>query len=253
MDCICGCIVGRLIKLSDRLSAVAGFVEPGASVVDVGTDHGFLPVYLAQSGLASKIIASDIGIGPLGSARRSAKRYDVMDKITFVASSGLAGIVETDVDTVVIAGLGGETIAGILSDAPWTRFGVRLILQPQSKIGELCGFLRENGYVLRDAKLVRDSGKLYVVLLACGKELDAEHPCAGAREALFEQPPEMELLALLKERRDPLFEDYMDWLIAITCRAMDGMKNSCGASEAYPEMSRKLEILMRSADRKESE
>jgi tRNA (adenine22-N1)-methyltransferase len=115
--------------------AIASFIHRGASVADIGTDHGFLPVYLAQNGLARSIIASDISAGSLEAARRSATNYGVSDKITFIVAPGLSGIKETDVDTIVIAGLGGETIAAILNEAPWTRYSdIKLILQPQSKI-----------------------------------------------------------------------------------------------------------------------
>ena len=193
--------------------AVAGFIEKGASVADIGTDHGYLPVYLAQNGLARNIIASDISAGSLKSALRSAAIYGVEGKITFVAAPGLQGVDEAEVDTVVISGLGGETIADILKESPWTKHrGVRLILQPQSKKTELCGFLRENGYCLHDARLAFDNNRYYIVILAKG----------GKPDSLLE--PEPELLARLMFRRDPLFTGYISDLIAKTSRALSGMK-----------------------------
>jgi len=147
--------------------AIAGFIEASSSVADIGTDHGFLPVYLAQTGLASRIIASDMSAGSLEAARRSAAKYDVTEKITFVVAPGLSGVREADVDTVVIAGVGGETIAKILEGAPWTKSGVRLILQPQTKLDVLQSFLFDNGYTIRDTKQVQDRGRTYTVLLVC--------------------------------------------------------------------------------------
>ena len=146
--------------------AIAGFIEKGARVADIGTDHGHLPVFLAQSGLASSIIASDMSGGSLKSAIASADKYGVSDKITFVTASGLAGVSVADVDTIVISGLGGETISSILEDAPWTKSpDVRLILQPQTKLGKLCTWLRDNGYSVKDARHVKDRGRVYTVLL----------------------------------------------------------------------------------------
>lgn len=154
------------IKLSNRLDAIAGYIEAGASVADVGTDHGILPVWLAQKGLYGKIIASDISAGSLAAARRNADKYGVAGKITFITAPGLQGIDDYSVDTIVITGLGGETIQGILSDAPWIRgSSVRLILQPQTKAVKLCLWLSENGYIIRDSKLVRDRGKRYVIIM----------------------------------------------------------------------------------------
>ena len=157
------------IKLSNRLAAVAGYIEKGAAVVDVGTDHGFLPVYLAESGLARSIIASDMSAGSLAAARRSAVKYGVADKLTFITAPGLDGVGASMADTVVIAGMGGETIAGILADAPWVSApGVRLIAQPQTKAPELYAWLLANGYVLRDMKRVRDKGRNYTIIICQG-------------------------------------------------------------------------------------
>jgi len=158
----------RKIKLPERLKTIADCIPPGAAVVDVGSDHGYLPVYLAINGLARRIIASDMSSGSLGAARRSAAKYGVTDMIEFVVAPGLSGVAENEVDTVVIAGVGGKTIAGILRDAPWTKSGTRLILQPQTKKDELRRFLEENGYAIRETKLTHDRGREYVVILAVG-------------------------------------------------------------------------------------
>lgn len=203
------------MKLPDRLLAVAGFVEAGACVVDVGTDHGYLPVYLAINGLAGGIVASDINPGPLEAARRSAARYGLSDRIVFVCAPGLSSVGESDADTIVISGLGGETIVAILEEAPWTkRCGVSLILQPQSKTDLLCCFLRDNGYCVCDAKLALDSGKLYVVMLVRGGE------------SVSSLEPQTELLTLLMNRSDPLFADYIDKLITSARRVLDGRRIS---------------------------
>ena len=155
------------LKLSKRLAAIASYIEKGASVADIGTDHGYLPVYLAKNGLASRIIASDKSEGSLNAARRSASKHGVTDKITFIAAPGLTGISETEIDTVVIAGMGGETIIGILSEAPQIkREGIRLILQPQTKTYELSRWLTENGYEIKQANLIQERSKYYTVILA---------------------------------------------------------------------------------------
>ena len=205
--------VPQSLKLPDRLMTIAGFIRAGSSVADIGTDHGLLPVYLAVNGLAQRITASDISAGSLDSARRSAVAYGVAGAITFVNAPGLDGVNETDTDTIVIAGLGGETIADILRHAPWVKKnGVSLILQPQSKIEELCRWLRESAFIIRGAKLALDNGRYYVVMLVTGGEPDS----------ILE--PELELLARLMHGRDPLFADYIDDLIRRTRRALDGMK-----------------------------
>jgi len=156
----------RLIRLSNRLQAVADFVEKGASVADIGTDHGFLPVYLAQTGIADQITASDMSGGSLNAALRSAIKYDVEHKIDFVVAPGLSGVRMSDIDTVVIAGVGGETIASILEDVFWEEQSIRLILQPQTKIKSLQRYLSEYGYTVCETKVVQDRGRNYTIILA---------------------------------------------------------------------------------------
>ena len=203
------------MKLPDRLRTIADFIEKGSSVADIGTDHGLLPVYLARYGLADNIIASDISRGSLRAALRTATKHGVLTKITFIAAPGLSGLGEMDADTIVLAGMGGETIAGIINDAPWTRrHEIRLILQPQSKTTELYTFLRENGYIIHNAKLAYDNKKYYVILLAMGGESDST------------LTPELELLTQFMNREDPLFAGYLDYLIEKTRRVIDKIKNS---------------------------
>ena len=88
--------MNKTVKLPNRLKTVAGFIEKGASVADIGTDHGLLPAYLAQSGSARRIIASDISSGSLEAARRTAEKYGVTEQIEFIVAPGLDGIGETD-------------------------------------------------------------------------------------------------------------------------------------------------------------
>ena len=159
----------KYVKLSNRLRALADLIDNCAAVADIGSDHGYLPVYLAQNRRASRIVATDISAASLSAARRFAAKYNVTQSITFIVTPGLDGITATDVDTVVIAGMGGETILRILKNAPWTKSEtVKLILQPQSKIDLLCRFLYDNGYEIRETKSVTDKGKSYTIIIVRG-------------------------------------------------------------------------------------
>ena len=115
------------IRLTPRLQAAAGFVRPGDRVADVGTDHGYLPVWLRQENVSPRVIASDIRPGPLASARASARRWEV-EGIDFRLCPGLRDIRSEEADTVVIAGMSGETMIGILAACAWDWTGKRLIL-----------------------------------------------------------------------------------------------------------------------------
>ena len=152
--------------LSKRLAAVAAMVRQGSRVADIGTDHAFLPVHLAESGITPSAIASDLRKGPCASAEKTVKAAGLADKIAVRLGDGLSSVLPDEVDDIVIAGMGGETVAAILAAAPWVRDGrLRLILQPMSKIEVLHAFLLTGGFAIDREITVRD-GHDYVILCA---------------------------------------------------------------------------------------
>ena len=157
------------IRLSPRLQMVADFVPPCACAADIGTDHGYLPIWLLQNGVIRSAIAADIHAGPLANARQSAAAYDLEERFRFVLADGLRFPDAQAADVVTIAGMGGETICAILAAAPWLRQGKQLVLQPQSKVPELTDWLWRNGFTIEDAALCRDAGKRYLALRVLGQ------------------------------------------------------------------------------------
>ncbi|MGE4485602.1 MAG: tRNA (adenine(22)-N(1))-methyltransferase TrmK [Oscillospiraceae bacterium] len=203
------------IKLSNRLMSVYNLIPDGARVIDVGTDHGYIPVCLALEGKGKSIVASDIRSGPLERARFSAEKYGVAVKIDFVLTDGLSGFDRDSADCVVIAGMGGETIIRILQAAPWTKnAGKTLVLQPQSKSQELCLWLFKNGYSVKDAALTKDEGKYYVAM-----KVTSGHEAYASKAALIVHPQ-------LLKNRDPLLPEYIDGLISKLSRSASGMERA---------------------------
>ena len=152
------------LSISSRLLACAGFVAPGDRVADIGCDHGYLSIHLLTNGIASVVIASDINEGPLQSAVRNAEKYGVRDKIRFFLSDGVRNI-PRDFDTLVCAGMGGDTMIHILESAPWLKNAqYRLILQCQSKTPMLRRYLSETGWIIRDEIVLKDGRFLYTVM-----------------------------------------------------------------------------------------
>ncbi len=152
------------IPLSDRLRACCNFIAPGDRVVDVGTDHGYLGIWLLQQGIASSVIASDIVPGPLSAAKTNAEKYGVTDKMEFCLSDGLQSV-PRDFDTMVCAGMGADTMISILAAAPWMRDSrYRMILQCQSKTPQLRKYLSSNGWRITEETVLRDGRFLYTVM-----------------------------------------------------------------------------------------
>ena len=167
----------RLFTLDARLGAIAGLVPPGALLYDVGTDHARLPVYLLCTGRIAAAVASDIRQGPLAAARKTAERFGVAERMRFELCDGVPPQAERDAGCVVIAGMGGENIAGILDRAKWLeRSRALVIMQPMTRREVLENYL-EGRYDIESVQLVRCSGgrqREYVIIAARGRGDEAE-------------------------------------------------------------------------------
>lgn len=155
----------RLFSLSPRLQAVADLVPPGAALVDVGSDHGQLPVWLVHQGIVPRAVATDLRPGPLSRGRELAQRWGVNDRIDFRLCDGLSAVTSQEAQAVTIAGMGGETIAGILDAASWAGEAEhRYILQAMSGMDGLRRYLSENSFRIHQEFLVPEGETLYVIL-----------------------------------------------------------------------------------------
>ncbi|MBR0353894.1 MAG: SAM-dependent methyltransferase [Oscillospiraceae bacterium] len=198
-----------------RLEAIYRLIPPGKGVIDVGTDHAYLPVRLALDGYAGRILASDLREGPLATARRTAAQAGVSAGIGFVLADGLAGCDPDAVDTIVIAGMGGDTICGILDRAEWCMSpAYRLILQPMTKAEVLRYWLSNNGFAIEDEVLEEDAGTIY--------QITAARYC-GTNETLSDA----ELYLGKRGLADPvLYRRLVDDLIGKVSRRLDGLRGA---------------------------
>ena len=152
------------LPISQRLLACCNFVCKGDRVADIGCDHGYLGIHLLTNRIASHVIESDIATGPLDSARRNAQKYGVASAMTFCLSDGVKDI-PRDFDTLVCAGMGGDTMIHILSAAPWLKSSqYRLILQCQSKTPMLRRYLSENGWRITEESVLKEGKFLYTIM-----------------------------------------------------------------------------------------
>lgn len=202
-------------KLSNRLSAIADFAEKYERVADVGTDHGYIPVRLLQSGGVKKVIASDINTGPLEHAKQTAAENGISEGIEFFVSDGISHLKKGSIDALIIAGMGGETIVSILSQSDWVSDGAqKLILQPMTKTDELISWLWGNGFYISEALLAEDEGEVYLII------------CAEAGVSPKPSAAELYAPAKLLLNKAPLLNKYLDTLIGRFSFAVDGMKSA---------------------------
>ena len=136
------------MELSKRLHAVAGLVTEGASVADIGTDHGYIPIYLVENRISPRVIAMDINRGPLERARFHIQEHGMEAQIETRLSDGLSALVPGEADTMIAAGMGGGLVIKILTQTPQVTDSLQeFILQPQSEIAKVREYLNSNGFI----------------------------------------------------------------------------------------------------------
>ena len=151
-----------LFQLGPGLALCASLVREGSTLCDVGTDHGYLPIWLLKTGKIPQALACDIHPGPLEAARRDGAKYGVGEGLSFRLSDGLETVSPEEAEDIAIAGMGGELILRIITRAPWLRDPQkRLILQPMSSVPELRLGLRDLGFAVLQEEAVEDGGKVY--------------------------------------------------------------------------------------------
>lgn len=158
--------MGRpLFQLDPRLALCAEYVRPGARLADVGTDHAYLPVWLARTGRIKSALACDLREEPLRHGRAAIEKYRAQQLVDTRLSDGLQKVSPAECDDIVIAGMGGELIVKILSEAPWVKDeSKRLILQPMSRAETLRAYLFNNGFTILEERAVRSLGRIYSVM-----------------------------------------------------------------------------------------
>lgn len=155
------------MRLSRRLEAVASFVPQGSRVADVGTDHGYIPIWLVEQGIADYAIAMDVRTGPLQRAEEHIARHKLESCIETRLSDGLAQLRPGEADTVVIAGMGGELMLRIMRDGShmWDSVS-RFVLSPQSELEIFRRGMEEMGFVITEETMLQEEGKYYTVMAA---------------------------------------------------------------------------------------
>ncbi len=211
------------MQLSERLQAVADFVTPQSRLADVGTDHAYVPIYLAEKKIITRAIAMDVVDGPLQRARENIAAHRLEAVIETRKSDGLEALKPGEADTVVIAGMGGLLICRILEQGREVADTVReWVLEPQSDTDKVRQYLLDHAYTIRDEHMVLEDGKYYPILKAyTGKqevEENSDETPYSAVELLYGR--------YLLRKKHPALRQYLEKEI-LTYRKL--LKNLSGA------------------------
>ncbi|MBQ7294958.1 MAG: tRNA (adenine(22)-N(1))-methyltransferase TrmK [Clostridia bacterium] len=201
-----------MIKLDARLSAVASLVREGVRVADIGTDHAYLVAYLIKKGICPCGIAADLRKGPLENAKQTVIDEGLSDKVELILSDGLQNIEDNSCDDIVIAGMGGNLIAEILSKAQWIKNeNINIVAQPMTHAEVLRQFFIDNGFEITKEKTATDGRHYYCIMSAhyvgTNKKHDISYIYTGQ---LFESSDEItyryieKMLTTLKKKHSAL-------------------------------------------------
>lgn len=210
-------------RLSKRLAAVASLVKQGSVIADVGTDHGYIPVYLCIAGIIKGAVASDINQGPLSSCKALVEQEGLGGKISVRLSNGLDGIGCDEIDTIVIAGMGGELIADILSRCDYIS-KMHIVLNPMTHPEIARKFLYDNGFEIANDIIVEDCGHYYSVFDAIytgnvDKKCRADYFLGNIKD--FSQKEYFVHLINYLNKKSMSGEDYSDIIDAVEKKVND--------------------------------
>lgn len=191
------------MELSKRLKRIAEHVDKCESVADIGTDHGYIPIYLVKEGICEKAIASDINKGPIEKAKVNVAFEGVSNKIKCLLGPGLNPLKVGEVNGVILAGMGGNLTRDILlADMDKVKKYDFIILQPAQNPEVLREFLYKNDYEIIDEDLIKDEGRFYELFKVKYNE--------NSEKLVFEDELEYEVSPLLREKNHPLFKEFIE-------------------------------------------
>ena len=208
--------------LTERLAAIADEIEKGESVADIGTDHGYLPMYLTKEEISPKVIMADISKGSLNKARRNCRELMPEVKFDFRNGNGLRVIKKGEVDVIVIAGMGGNLICDILGrDLGKAKSCKKLILQPRTAQGRLRAWLVRKGFDIVNEQLVREGRFICEIITAVPGE-----PRESIKLNLEPESSKWEMPYWVANLKNPLVNEFISYKIDRENRILKSMENS---------------------------
>lgn len=201
------------MTLSQRMLKIVNFVETGTKILDVGTDHGYIPIYLVENGISKNVIASDISKKSLEKTIRKVKHKKLEEYIDVRLGDGLNVIEPNEVDGVIMAGMGGILIEEILEKSKDITDTIDyLIFQPMIGSKELRQYLNKNSFKIVDEELAKDKDKFYEIIYAKRGEGDLKDNI------------DFELSKKLIEKKHPLLGSFLEYKIKKYSKILEGLK-----------------------------
>lgn len=201
------------MNLSERLMHIIDFIPQSTCLADIGTDHGFIPIYAILNSITEYAIASDINPGPVKVAKKNITKHGLSDKIQTRIGPGLSTLKASEAETIVIAGMGGILIADIIEEnIKIARSASTLILQPVQYPEVLRKYLLTSNFNIIDEDIVKDENKYYYIIKAISEP---------AKE--YEKDAYYYTGKKLVEKGNPLLKEYLNYKISSIKSILDNL------------------------------
>lgn len=212
------------MEISLRLKTVADMVHE-KSIADIGTDHGYVPIYLVKSGKIEKALACDINKGPLEKAQSNVKENCLESVIETRLGSGLVPVKKGETDCAVIAGMGGMLIIDILKASADVADGLKqMVLQPQLDADEVRKYIHSIGFRIEKEDFILDAGKYYTVISA----VKGEEKYDTKADYVFGK--------VNIESKNPVLKEFIEKKLVTNSRILENIeKNGTGGNEEKKE------------------
>lgn len=204
-------------SLPPRLKVIADSVSSSGIVADVGTDHGYLPVYLIREKGLQKVIATDVNKDPLAKAQRIIFRHKLTDQIELRLGDGLKVLEPGEADTIILAGMGGILISDLLDSSPEVAKSAKmLIAQPIQAVSGLRQYLWQSGYRICSEKLVQEKHRFYETVFACYE----------GNDEVKTDPVDLEIGTFIREQAPGTAKAYLKRKIRILEQRQKGLREA---------------------------
>ena len=218
--------------LNNRLLMAANMLKKGKAVADIGTDHAFLPIHIIKEKIADTVLACDIAEGPLSVARANIQKYKLEDKIELRLADGLKGVKPFECEQITICGMGGETIADIITAAERVKSPkVTLVLQPMSCDDRLRDFLVSNNFEIEEERAVISQGRVYTVMRVAYSENKQKTDTAFKYIGKLLDTPDEAAIRFVKRRLKSM------------CSCMNDIKSVERKKDLFNELCKATEII----------
>lgn len=218
--------------ISERLKTIAGCAKKCEFLVDVGTDHGYIPIFLVENKTAKKAVACDISYGSVQKAEKNIRKHNITC-IETRQGDGLSVINDDEFpDQIIIAGMGGMLIIDILNNSKKiVQSAERIILQPQRDIYKVRITVHKLGFKIIDEKMLFEDGKYYNAII-CEKGID----CAYNESEYF-------FGKILLDNKDEILKRHIDFEFSKVLRIIENMENKIFKGKDNPDFTKRLEEL----------